>query len=60
MNSDFKELLKIFGEEKVEYLIIGGYAVAKHAEPRYTKDLDIRINNSQENTEKVYKLFTVN
>ena len=34
MNSDFKELLKIFGEEKVKYLIIGGYAVGKHAEPR--------------------------
>jgi hypothetical protein len=54
MNSDFKELLKIFGREKVEYLIIGGYAVAKHAEPRYTKDLDIWINNSLENAKKVY------
>lgn len=32
MNSDFKELLKIFAEEKVKYLIIGGYAVAKHAD----------------------------
>ena len=40
MNSDFKELLKIFGREKVKYLIIGGYAVAKHAEPRYTKEND--------------------
>ncbi|CAN5238485.1 nucleotidyl transferase AbiEii/AbiGii toxin family protein [soil metagenome] len=55
MNSDFKELLKIFGEQKVEYLIIGGYAVAKHAEPRYTKDLDIWINNSSENAERVYQ-----
>ena len=54
MNSDFKELLKIFADAKVEYLIIGGYAVAKHAEPRYTKDLDIWINNSPENAEKVY------
>ena len=54
MNSDFKELLKIFGERKVEYLIIGGYAVAKHAEPRYTKDLDIWISNSEENAEKIF------
>ena len=54
MNSDFKELLKAFAKEKVEYLIIGGYAVAKHAEPRYTKDLDIWINNSKENAERVY------
>ncbi len=37
MNSDFKELLKIFAEAKVKYLIIGGYAVAKHAEPAIRK-----------------------
>lgn len=55
MNSDFKELLKIFAERKVKYLIIGGYAVAKHAEPRYTKDLDIWISNSRENAERVYQ-----
>lgn len=55
MNSDFKELLKIFAEEKVKYLIIGGYAVAKHAEPRYTKDLDIWIGNSRENAERVFR-----
>ena len=35
MNSDFKELLKIFAHEKIRYLIIGGYAVAKHAEPHF-------------------------
>lgn len=55
MNSDFKELLKIFNENKVKYLIIGGYAVAKHAEPRYTKDLDIWISNSKENAELVFQ-----
>lgn len=60
MNSDFKKLLKIFADRKVKYLIIGGYAVAKHAEPRYTKDLNIWIENSRENAEKVFeslKLF---
>jgi len=55
MNSDFRELLKIFGREKVKYLIIGGYAVAKHAEPRYTKDLDIWISNSGKNAERVFR-----
>lgn len=55
MNSDFKELLKIFAKEKVKYLIVGGYAVAKHAEPRYTKDLDIWIGNSRENAERVFR-----
>ena len=55
MNSDFKELLKIFADNQVKYLIIGGYAVAKHAEPRYTKDLDIWISNSRENAEQVFQ-----
>ncbi|MGI8669873.1 MAG: nucleotidyltransferase [Aridibacter sp.] len=55
MNSDFKELLKIFADKKVKYLIIGGYAVAKHAEPRYTKDLDIWISNSRKNAELVFQ-----
>lgn len=37
MNSDFKELLEAFALEKVKYLIIGGYAVAKHAKPATQK-----------------------
>ncbi len=41
MNSDFKELLQIFAEEEVDYLIVGGYAVIHYTQPRYTKDIDI-------------------
>jgi hypothetical protein len=41
MNSDFKELLKIFNEYVVKYIVVGGYAVMKYTEPRYTKDLDM-------------------
>ena len=37
---DFRELLEEFAREGVEYLIVGGYAVAFHARPRATKDLD--------------------
>ncbi len=54
MNSDFKELLSIFNELGIKYLIVGGYAVAEHAEPRFTKDLDIWIEASIENGERVY------
>lgn len=54
MNSDFKELLSIFNENRVKYLIIGGYAVSEYAEPRYTKDLDIWIEASTQNGEKVF------
>lgn len=54
MNQDFKELLQVFNEEGVRYLIIGGYAVIKHTEPRYTKDLDFWVAPDAENSERVY------
>lgn len=53
MNSDFKELLEIFIEEKVEFLVVGGYAVIRYTEPRYTKDLDILIHATKENSKRV-------
>lgn len=51
---DFKELLRAFNEKKAEYLIVGGYAVMKYTEPRFTKDLDVWIRNSPENAARVY------
>ncbi len=47
MERDFKELLSILNEDGVRYLIVGGYAVIKHAEPRYTKDLDISASTKK-------------
>jgi hypothetical protein len=55
MNRDFKELLRIFNEHEVKYLIVGGYAVMKYSEPRFTKDLDIWIEASPENAKKVFQ-----
>jgi hypothetical protein len=37
----YKELLQALNDCQVEYLIVGGYAVMKYTEPRYTKDLDV-------------------
>ena len=54
MNSDFKDLLEAFNAAGVRYLIIGGYAVIKHTEPRFTKDLDLWAATDAENSEKVY------
>lgn len=53
MNSDFKDLLDTFADAGVRYLVIGGYAVSEHTEPRYTNDLDLWIDNSIENANKV-------
>lgn len=55
MNSDFSDLLRALNDAKVEYLIVGGYAVGMLTEPRYTKDIDIWINNTKDNAERVYK-----
>ncbi len=59
MNQDFREMLQIFSDESVRYLIIGGYAVIKHAEPRYTKDLDLWVSPDAENAERVYRALTI-
>ena len=53
--SDFKDLLKAFNDYQVKYLVVGGYAVMKYAEPRYTKDLDLWVSTDEENAEAVFK-----
>ncbi len=54
MSPDFKEILSIFNARKVKYLIVGAHAVMKYSEPRYTKDLDIWVEASEENAKSVY------
>ena len=51
---DFKELLSILAKHKVRYLVVGGYAVMKYTEPRFTKDLDLWIATDPENAEAVF------
>ncbi len=44
LNQDFKEFIQLLNGNQVNYLVIGGYAVAIHVHPRYTKDIDIWID----------------
>jgi hypothetical protein len=55
MNKGLKELFLAFNAHGVEYLVVGGYAVGVHAEPRATKDLDIFIRADDRNSQAVYK-----
>ena len=55
LNQDFKEFIKSLNANGVRYLVIGGYAVALHGHPRYTKDLDIWIQISRENVARIIK-----
>jgi hypothetical protein len=49
LNPDFKEFIQSLNNNQVRYLIIGGYAVAMHGHPRYTKDLDVWVESTPEN-----------
>jgi hypothetical protein len=53
-NPDFKELLNILENYKVRYLVVGGYAVMKYTEPRFTKDLDLWVSTDEENSKAVF------
>jgi hypothetical protein len=54
MFRDFKELLSALNAHRVRYLIVGGYAVSLHAEPRATKDLDVLIGSTAENSKALF------
>lgn len=54
-STDFKDLLKLFESYKIRYLVVGGYAVMKYSEPRFTKDLDLWIATDPQNAQAVYK-----
>lgn len=57
-NPHYRELLQLLNEFEVEYLIVGGYAVMKYGEPRYTKDLDVWVHNSPQNSARVVRALT--
>lgn len=58
LNQDFKEFIQLLNDNQVNYLVIGGYAVAIHGHPRYTKDIDIWIEISEENSQKTITALT--
>ena len=53
LNRDFREFLQSLNDSGVRYLVVGGYAVAFHGHPRYTKDLDVWIEMTSENAGRV-------
>lgn len=54
LNQDFKEMLQCLFAEKVDYLLIGGYAMAAHGYPRATKDIDLWVASNPENSSRVF------
>src|SRR5919206_2046553 len=58
LNSDFRDILSAFCEEKVEFMLVGAYAVAAHGLPRATGDIDLRIECSAQNADRVWSALS--
>lgn len=50
---DYEEFLELFNRHDVRYCIIGAFALAYHAYPRYTKDMDVLVEASADNAERI-------
>ncbi|QXD13815.1 nucleotidyltransferase [Rhodocaloribacter litoris] len=58
LNPDYRDILSAFSDEKVEFLLVGAYALAVHGRPRATGDIDLWIRRSEENARKVLRALT--
>ncbi len=57
VEKDYVEFFALLNRHKVKYCVVGSYAVAFHARPRYTKDIDIFIEPSKENAKKMARVL---
>ena len=55
VNPDFRDLFSEFNDASVRFIVVGAYAVTFHAQPRYTKDLNIGIGAQADNAERVWQ-----
>jgi acetolactate synthase regulatory subunit len=55
LSKDLREFVALLNSNKVEYLVVGAFAVAYHGYPRYTGDLDILIRVTPENIQRVLR-----
>jgi hypothetical protein len=57
LNRDFKEFAELLNAEGVEYLVVGGYALAAHGHPRYTGDIDFWVRPSGDNVSRLLSVL---
>lgn len=58
LSQDFKEFIESLNANRVRYLVVGGYAVAMHGHPRYTKDLDLWIDRTPANAKRMVRALS--
>lgn len=55
LNSDYKDMLQVLLDNGVRFLLVGAYAMGAHGYPRATGDIDIWVEPSAENSERIYR-----
>ena len=55
LNEDYKDMLHALSDEKVNFVLVGAYALAAHGYPRATMDIDIWVMPSPENADAVLR-----
>jgi|ERR1041385_1582031 hypothetical protein len=58
LNLDFKDMLSCLKDERVDFLLVGAYALAAHGFPRATGDLDIWVRNDPENAHRIMRALS--
>ena len=56
-NEDFIDFLKALNQQQVEYILVGGYSVILYGYSRTTGDMDILVNKTKENYQRLQKAF---
>jgi hypothetical protein len=57
LNRDFKEFAELLGARSVDYLLVGGYALAAHGHPRYTGDIDFWVRPTADNIARLLRVL---
>lgn len=57
LDQDFEDFVQLLNLHNVDYMIVGGYALAFHGKPRHTGDLDIWIDVSRDNAKKMMNVL---
>jgi hypothetical protein len=56
-SKDFEEFFELLNSRKVHYVVVGGYAFAVHAKPKYTGDIDVFVDSSTANAQNLLKVL---
>ena len=59
LHPDLMDVLWAFSSSNVDYLVVGGWAVSVHSEPRFTKDLDLLIGSAPDNLERAARALAL-